>query len=364
MADDEMKYYLSALNQPGEVRAVEPLVLHHCHDLDLMLDFWVEEIVDERRAPRLVSAVLLDGHWHPVMVQKGNKLHITTSRAFAGVLTSHPFPFEIELHLVEIGQVFPQDCGFQTFATITTWVKRTVLHSNRLYALMPVDSAAAWRYLFWQTLILGPRGTLSYEVAIGGHPDDIVFALATILHEHGVNRDHANTRSRELIQKLGKDQVRRALDDKRPWHHLKALANSHKPPFKIIHAEELQAVIQERSKTGRSFGRASNKQVETKSMHPMVTPGDLRIPPGVFVLSNQEHAHQIGLHQLRTSGKGIVVCSEDDAQPYVDSEPISTEGLALLVVNPSAKLVGTHGPMQRVPAQCISTGEPDRKSVV
>lgn len=247
VAHDEMGYYLNALGQTEGVAAVPPLVLCHCRDVDLLLAFWMEEIIDAKRVTKFISAVLLDGHWRPVMVTKGAPLKIISAEKFAKTLCAYSFPFKIEVALVHIGQVFSHDCGFQAFATLTTWLKDSTQNSNALHALMHLDSAAAWRYLFWQSLVISPKGKIAMEVAIGGHPEDVNFVVATHLHEHGVVREQ------------GKDSVRQAVHSKRPWRQLKILADEHKPPVKIIKQEELQSVIHSRAKSGQSFGNVTTR---------------------------------------------------------------------------------------------------------
>eukprot|EP00438_Fugacium_kawagutii_P019810 Skav227905 [mRNA] locus=scaffold146:48742:58424:- [translate_table: standard] len=331
---DEMAFYLRSIAGASTVKAIQPLVLNHCRDRNLLLDFWIAEFLEAHRCTELVSAVLHEGHWNPVMVirtldDRGQVcLTLRTTEQFAVLLhpAHSPFPLQVEVSN----------------------------QADRLAA----DAAAAWRFQFWQALITSGRGLQVGEVALGGHPEQLVFAVATLLHEHGVAKDQATGRSKEVLSALGVETVKLAMGSKRPWHQLKAAANDHRPMLKLIKPDELNSVIKERAKQGKSYGRSTNKQTDGAGLKMQVSPGDLRIPPGVFVLPNHEPAHQIGLHQMRNVGKGIVVCSEEDVGPYLNTAAITSDALAFVVVNPTAALVASHGPLQHIPAQCISTGEP------
>lgn len=202
------------------------------------------------------------------------------------------------------------------------------------------------------------------HVSLGGHPSnkEIQFAVATMLREHGAPPHEVMQRADTIVQKLGKDQVQTAINSRRPWAVLKQLANDHSPPIKLIQPSELQEVIQARGRRGSFGGQARAKPPMTSQVN--LVPTDLKVPPGVFIHEGGAAAHQIGLHQVKSVGAGIVVGSEQEITPYLANLPLTAEGLALLVVHPSQALLQRFGPLQRIPMQCVKTCEPILASVL
>lgn len=303
VAVDELEHYLSFLAIPNRVVVCPPLDLNYAPDIELLMDFWFESMQQLPQAKEIVTAILSDCHWNPIHVKLGKQWTITTTDSGAALVRAHPPSVPFQLRAVQMGSVFPGDCGFQVFAMLGN---QTDIRQQK--GVLAVDAAAAVRFLFWQKMAVSTDPPSSTEVSIGGASDEMVREVSTLLHEHGVPTAQTNQRAQEVIQAVGKDSVRQALASRRPWHQLKQLANALRPPIRLIRSDELQAVIQERTRYGKSFGSASNKAPEGTRPTKVLSPSDLGIPPGVFVHQNQSPAHQIDMSQLRSTGKGLVVC--------------------------------------------------------
>lgn len=138
------------------------------------------------------------------------------------------------------------------------------------------------------------------------------------------------SRSHDIIGKLGRDALAAALKSNKPWQSIKQLANQHIQPFKLVLPHELEQVVKSKVAQKKQFGSQGNKKFAAHIPAP-INASDLRIPPGVFVYPNGQPVQQIELRQIRQVGRGLVVCSETECQPYLNGEPVTADWLLWLL---------------------------------
>eukprot|EP00438_Fugacium_kawagutii_P015677 Skav235300 [mRNA] locus=scaffold520:4940:14554:- [translate_table: standard] len=357
VADDEMRYYLGGFQVKGYAQVVHPLLLAQVEDWELNLREWITHEV-MLVTGCAVSAILHNDHWIPVIIDHDGNLKFRTTPEGRTVLNTTELPSECDIDTFQMQSSFLNDCGFQAIG----WIAHQ-LGVQDASPKMSRESAADWRLLFWQQVLLGKVSSDPEQLAVGGHPDELMVAVATMLKEHGVPMTHVNERAAEVVGKIGRDEIRRAVQATRPWAQLKQLANKCSPPLQLVLQSELDAVISSRSKKGSSFGRQTNKMV-TKAEPRELQPGDLHVPPGVFVLPDGSPVHQVDFRQIGRLVHGMVVCLEHEIDPLLKQCPVTEGGLLVLVLNPSEGFVKQHGPVIRFPAQCVSTAEPVLVSAV
>lgn len=361
VAYDEMQFYLEALTTKGCVKAVPPLIITDLADVQLLIDSWIHQIRQAVQGFSVVSAILWCGHWIPFVFQQGIEamIGITTKEGTTAWQLTKDVNCEINAEDSTVS-IFPNDCGFQAFA----WLSARVGAGNAS-GKMAIDSAESWRFLFWQKLMMQPQRAMQLKfVTFGGHGEELTIAVAAILKEHGVFGDRVMSRAKEAIDKLGATEVHRAIASVRPWVALKQLANQASPKLKLVWEDEFNVVVKSRSKQGTPVGwkRKGDEKVATTKV--LVSPGDIQVPAGVFVQDDGSPVQQISLHQIGGIGKGLVVCSEDEAKQFLHEECLSSQGLAFAVVNPSSDFVAMHREPERFPASCVSTQEPMLVSAV
>eukprot|EP00438_Fugacium_kawagutii_P025214 Skav222623 [mRNA] locus=scaffold4205:177327:186767:+ [translate_table: standard] len=270
VADDEMDFYLQAIASQHHCIQIPALVLPRVLDCEIELDHWITLINQGDSDKAVVSAVLADGHWSPVLRTSHGQWHTTAEgarilKAIGGI--------QAETHEVQV--VFDQDCGFQTFA----WL---IYHLGcSPHIVLAHDSAAAWRFLFWQHVAMRPREHTSTFAFLGGHKDDLQMAVATMLREHGVPNDQVLKRADHVIGKLGKDKLQEAILGKRPWAQIKQLANMSQPKVQLVLPSELEQVLKSRSSNKQSIGSKETKTKGQGGANMPLASGDILIPPGV-----------------------------------------------------------------------------------
>eukprot|EP00438_Fugacium_kawagutii_P006136 Skav234011 [mRNA] locus=scaffold3484:97196:101892:+ [translate_table: standard] len=361
VADDEMRYYLSAL-EPQGIKVHPPLLMDNFEDCWLRGAEWVKELCADSEVP-VASMILANRHWIPVVRSGRDDEQIITTDAGVQVLkgmvptadvrSEGPLPLK-----------FPYDCGFQAFAW--TIVQLDLSHVS---AIMSTDMAASWRHLFWQAVLVRGDGPVCFRMMLGGHGDELHIAVAALLTAHGVNHGQALARAGDTITALGKEPVQRALQSVRPWQQMKHIANRCAPPYQLILPDELAAVVKDRQAKGESIGRSAKKnpkKASTPTPPVRLRPEDIHIPPGVFIDEEGRPACQLTSKNLLQTRTGVMVCEEDEAKPYVQQGvgTLSKEGLLFIIINPSSECISQHGEPLRFPAQCKHTGEPILLSAV
>eukprot|EP00435_Cladocopium_sp_Y103_P007751 s3111_g2.t1 len=352
VASDEMRFYLQGLQHMGRAQVVDPLIITDLDDAILMAEAWRLQFCSTTSVP-LVSAILFNGHWAPVVaIPCDQALHWATN-SFGESIWPLMFPFMTIPTKIqhELQSQFSQDCGFQTFAWIKSLVMVTPPQS------MTIDEAANWRFLFWQHLVIAQVRNSTEWITLGGQTE-LETALAAILREHGVFPDRALDRARQVIQQIGITPLTHAINATRPWASIKELANSQTPKLRLIWEDEFSKVVQSRTNKNQAISTHKKPHRLPPTSQAVFTAADVAVPEGVFCQANGSVLAQIAVRNITPSAKGVVLLSETECQPFLSQKNMSKESLALIVLAPFSEALLSHGEPIRFPAQCTRTGEP------
>ena len=351
VANDEIQYYLKAVAVHYKVSHVEPLLLS-IFDPE-QIELWQAQL--QKAGKVVVSAILVGDHWTPVVVGQEagiqSQVHCPSN---AKQLVECLFKQAEIYSYLEMPSRFQNDCGFQAFAWLFS-----VLEGQPKVQALTFEQAVEWRQLFWKQVFATHDSYQMKQVELGGHADELLTALSAMLKEHGVSLDQVQQRAQTLIAKIGATELQNAVVSSRPWQAIKRLANESNPPIRLVHQHELDKVLAEKAKAGKPVGSKRNKQSNYQEYQSVTLgPDNLVVPKGVFAQSDGTALNQIPVRQVSSKASGIVVVNETDVQPFLNSSQISDEGLAFLVLNPSASIQQQAGTLERFPAQCSTSGEP------
>ena len=216
VAVDEMKFYLRALSTQSGVAVIDPMIISDLGDVPLLTEAWLHDVKVAVGSSTVITAILWCGHWIPYVFQQGpdQLIAITTGEG----VKIWPLTQQHDVEVVDEGEVckiFPNDCGFQAIAWIGARIGKGSSHDREK---MDLDSAEAWRFLFWQNTMMNPKNATSCRyIHVGGHADELHIAVAAILKEHGVFGERVMARVKEVVDKLGKHEVQQAIASIRPW---------------------------------------------------------------------------------------------------------------------------------------------------
>ena len=256
---------------------------------------------------------------------------------------------------------FLNDCGFQC----TAWLVAAVMHQEYDKPFVPFDSntAVTWRNLYEHHLHISGEGgkqVVPSDIHFGGAGNlDMKGQLQDLLQAHGVPASLSSQRADSVLEKIGRQQTLYALRSKQPWRDLKALANQVVPKLQLVLASELSQVIEDRLATDRPFGERKKKKAIQPRPRIELSPEDIAIPDGIFKEGDSHPLTQIGLEQVGPAARGVIVVKSQQAAPYLKiHRPVSSGGLALLVLDHQALSLHGLGETIRFPARCNVTGEP------
>ena len=160
---------------------------------------------------------------------------------------------------------------------------------------------------------------------------DVTTGLVTLLQSHGVPPKVASSRAKLVLQSLGKDSVEHALEGGSPWKSLKALANSHTPPVRLVLQDELTR--NQQSKPLQKTKKSNNKPAVVRPAD--LDPTKLELEPGTFVDQSGMAMQQIPLTHVGPLATGVALTSLSDAQTFLRAGNVLTHGsLALLILHP------------------------------
>lgn len=184
--------------------------------------------------------------------------------------------------------------------------------------------------------------------------------LVDLLIAHGVFAGRSSDCAEHLMLSLGSHAIQQVLQSPRPWQDLKARANMNKPPIKIVMADELRTMINKRAAEPKPVGKKGNKMKPNERSKPFeIKAEQLAIPPGVFKQDDGKELCQIHAHQLGSHCQGVILTNIQEAMPYFElKQPISQEGIALLIVDADDQRLPKNATKSRVPVHCKSTQEP------
>eukprot|EP00438_Fugacium_kawagutii_P003699 Skav209325 [mRNA] locus=scaffold724:316801:339675:- [translate_table: standard] len=101
------------------------------------------------------------------------------------------------------------------------------------------------------------------------------------------------------------------------------------------------------------------KQHQPRQPEISLLPDDIHVPEGIFQHSGNAPVGQIPLSQIGPEAQGVTIATAQEAAPFLQmSQPISSKGLAILILDHTNETVKTLGSYTRFPARCTQTNEP------
>eukprot|EP00913_Durusdinium_trenchii_P004233 g3925.t1 len=109
------------------------------------------------------------------------------------------------------------------------------------------------------------------------------------------------------------------------------------------------------------MGSKTNKKAHPKSAKPPVIPSadQIKLPDAIFAQQDGQLLPTIPLHKVEAHAQGVAVCNIQDVQHFMHlTAPLSSEGLALLILDHADPRLPDKSEHTRVPAMSACTGEP------
>ena len=324
---------------------------------------WSDLVAPLGPVATVVSAVLLGGHWIPLVWRVdmvGSQMHTVS------------VPSEYAPVMEKLARVIEVLRG----GARGTWKEHSLGFSPSGHCGALVLSFV--RHLLWGWLLVTDQDWLAHYAGgmrgefiehlpdpcsrpcLAGLGFTVHQRLADLLLSHGVAASDTSARASAVVKALGEREVGTALESKNPWRELKWLGNQVRPPFMLIKPAELQAQIDKRAsdlpvghkkhkhaKTPKGKGKGNSKPVVS------LDPTLLRLEAGIFQSSDGVPMSQIGLSQVGSSASGVAVVSVQVIEPYLKAGPLSPGPLALFVVDaPEVPTTACSVSAERVPLVC------------
>ena len=364
VAIDEMDFYVHTVGNTHQVHCQSPVQAPEDPSWEIAVCRHIVAMATDSSVHQTavsISAILLQDHWIPLIV-----------RNIEGVIQVQTTPYlskhlqawcqsECQLSIVFVAKpiehVFFADCGFQAvkwFASALTDEHLTSMSSSQ---------AAEWRGSFHRYLEMKKiaEEEVTKPLILGGMTKDEQ-SLEKLLIDHGVNPQRSQASVQHLMKTLGQPVVHQILSSPRPWADLKARSSMQQPPIRLVLADELQTMIQDRIKQGGPVGRKNNKQktpVQAPQARFQLSADQVIIPPAVFVQSDGTELQQVFLKDLQPGCKGVVVANIEDALPFFGlTTPISQEGVGLIILDFNDARIPDFRTIIKVPVLCKQTNEP------
>eukprot|EP00438_Fugacium_kawagutii_P005459 Skav215028 [mRNA] locus=scaffold966:519649:524391:- [translate_table: standard] len=365
VAYDEMWHYTQFVEHSYPSSMMTPILIEHRPDASTEITKAILRTI-HRASTDVNSSIkafvmLYRSHWYPFAIrhQEGH-ITITTATDFVSeldcmlkeTLGEHTY----NIKGMDVPSVFHADCGFQALGWILA-----MLQDDENPLQFSDQQACQWRALAHQHMhYSGEANQFVYQPIVLGGASSIQEDLQKLLVSHGVAQQRSASCAEQLVQSLGTSSIQAILKSPRPWADLKARANLLKPPVRIVQPEELKHVIQNRLKENKPIGRKANKMKHKQITTPVIPKAEqLAIPPGVFCQDDGQELTQILPQQLGQGSKGVVLVDYADAMPYFElRQPLTQEGLALLVLNHDMQELPAHSTIAKIPAHCKATAEP------
>lgn len=379
-ADDEIRAHLRQIvcQGPPEQNLVawDPLVVTS------IIMFGHFEVIDEMVAKlpngaTVITALIIEKHWYPIMW----RLEGVQAWAFT---CGHAWGFSVAINKLHQRVCHALSCQLSAvrfhslaFRVETCCGAMSILYLHHLIwgSDLPVSLPQLQeKHRSLRHALIGflSGSELYPRPWIWGLGEGTWFSsLQEILVEHGVKACDAEARAKLVVEKLGEKQVLAALKSQASWKELKWYASQCIPMFQIIRPSELNDVIEARAQSGKPIGNRSQKKhgkgqgkgkgKGKSSDRQVVDPKGLRVEEGLFQCGENLAVSQITMQQVGPQASGIVVCTRDEALPFLMTGRInSTGGLALIIVDhvdvpPTTTLLAER---VRFPAICLANSEP------
>lgn len=208
----------------------------------------------------LISVILIDSHWVPIMWRKDSH-HLLGMIANASPdqeLAIQDFHGKIcrmigvpisKLSNKTVVASLPDCCGMVALQFLTHMIHGA--GPFRISRETVLKKHCEFRGIFIEhldELVVRPWLWGNGQMDAQGH-------LVELLRQHGVPDDAIMSRIDMLYKKLGKDEVLKTMRGSQPWRDLKWIANQQVPTVQIVRPTELEKSIAARSTTAPSVGR-------------------------------------------------------------------------------------------------------------
>eukprot|EP00435_Cladocopium_sp_Y103_P063073 s181_g24.t1 len=200
----------------------------------------------------------------------------------------------------------------------------------------------------------------STPFSLGGMTtEQMHLALQQLIESHGVDPQRSHTCAQQLISALGQHGIQNTLASPKPWRDLKTKASMAKPPIQIVLQSELHSAIAKKAQSGQPVGRRANKRAAPAKAPVVLRATQIAVPDAIFQQHDGQKVNQIALHQIKQGAKGVVVVNVNEALPFFQlNEPVTTEGLALLILDHADERVPAAKQLVKFPAHFSDTDEP------
>jgi hypothetical protein len=365
VADDEMSYYMHMLESYHPSSTFGVVKVPSNPDCNVVVTRTIIRALSQAgqdvNSSVKAIAFLCDHHWFPCVVEaRGDEAKVYlpphegewVTEAFGSMVEQH----HVQFHSNPMPHEFHADCGFQTIG----WILAKLMDDETTQPFT-VRQACQWRSLYHQNLkYSGLADQTVVDLQLGGalNPRE---QLQQLIEAHGVHNDRSAECAEQIIQTLGLKAIQQILVSPKPWMDLKARANLHQPPIRIVTAEELKTAIQRRMKDPKQVGKKQNKIKNTKVTKPkmQLTADQVAIPTAVFRQEDGHELIQIYANQIGPNAMGVVLVSIEEAIPYFNlNSPVSQQGIALLIIDHDDDRLPPSCSVTKVPAKCIATNEP------
>ena len=344
--DDELRWHLHRCqmqcSSPGFVVLDPLLALGWSSHLDpATVLSWLNKAPS---TTTIASCLLYQGHWTPMLwIDQVSHLEVRIWDHESVDLTVFEPLHRLMCHCLKLPHFetvittrsFAMNhlCGAAALAFVSQYVGHTSLPRKESHLLSFHEEC---RHLF--TTFVKTQTAVPRPWCWGAGFFDVNGALASLLVQHGVPSSAADSRTKLLLQSLGRAEVERALQGSTPWKTLKAIANQQTPKIQIVLPDEIQAHT--RSSKGGGKKRASGKGPSGKGV---VLPADLDpsklvLEPGTFCCKDNQPLPQIPLSQVGPLSIGVALTTFGEAQTFLKTGNLLThQSLALLVLNATAE---------------------------
>eukprot|EP00438_Fugacium_kawagutii_P021051 Skav222607 [mRNA] locus=scaffold5038:168782:173185:- [translate_table: standard] len=373
VATDEMVYYLSQLSFGTQMHSHGVLAFDHTAPSTIISEQLCRQIASmlTEVSQGCVRAlmVLLDGHWIPFVidVQHGNH-QISTTEEGTQLLDrieqdeTWSLPNDLDYMERNLPVIFKADCGFQSIVWLTNVVGALLTTDAVARDGMTVLQAEMFRLQFHSHLMATGRGLQFLpNLMLGGMigTDNMTVNLAILLEQHGVPTGESHKRAADVINHLGRQAVMTCLRSSKAWRDLKAKCNAHTPRLQLVLPGELSEQIRARAESGKPIPSMKKKQTQPRQPKISLLPEDIQVPEGIFQHSGTTSVGQIPLSHIGPEAQGVTIATAQEAAPFLQmSQPISSKGLAILILDHTHESVKTLGCYTRFPARCTQTNEP------
>ena len=343
MADDELHLHVLAcvhLTGRSDLAFLDPLLATSWlrRGTVAQVQAWMQSFP---QANSIVSVVLLEGHWIPIMWTRGLTEVRVTMWEHDDVSIEPLCPLHGLISQAWERPMFALACNCRSFgrdhcgAAAVSFLGHVLLNKP-----LPLHVEDLGRIHDELRLSFGAALEVLCDVpkpwCWGLGVPDVVGLVSNLLQLHGVPQAQCPMRAKMLIQSLGKADVQAAVTGVAPWKSLKALANAHKPLIQLVLPDEQAnyAASKQNAQAPTMKSKGGTKRLPP-ARPAELDPAKLLIDQGSFCVDRDEPLNQTSFATLGPLSVGVALATFHEAKPFLDAGTLlSSGGLAILVINP------------------------------